>query len=175
MDNQVVMQTIRENEHLFLIVTPIKIDRLASLLVNHPNQPFISSVLTGLRDGFWPWANTQPDTYPVTKDYFKPRQFEDHIDRFLCEQCDEEIRLGRFSESFGPNLLPGMYAMPIHVIPKPHTVNFRLITNLSAGDYALNTMIDKSHVTNLPLDTITELGAALIAFRRTHGNINLVM
>jgi hypothetical protein len=53
--------------------------------------------------------------------------------------------------------------------PKPYTVNFRLITNLSAGDFAPNTMIEKSTVTNLPLDTISELGAALIAFRRTHG------
>jgi hypothetical protein len=68
-----------------------------------------------------------------------------------------------------------MYAMPIHVIPKPHTINYRLITNLSAGDYAPNSMIDKSKVTNLPLDTISDLGAALIAFRRSHGNIKLLM
>ena len=68
-----------------------------------------------------------------------------------------------------------MYAMPIHVIPKPHTVNYRLITNLSAGDYAPNTMIDKSKVTNLPLDTISDLGAALIAFCRSHGNVKLLM
>src|SRR6267154_600205 len=77
--------------------------------------------------------------------------------------------------AFGPNLLPGMYAMPIHVIPKPHIVNFRLITNLSAGDFAPNTMIDKSLVTNLPLDTIMELGATLIAFRWNYGNVKLVM
>jgi len=68
-----------------------------------------------------------------------------------------------------------MYAMPIHVIPKPYTVNFRLITNLSAGTLHPTPMIDKSTVTNLPLDTITELGAALIAFRRKHGNVTLVM
>ena len=57
--------------------------------------------------------------------------------------------------------------MPIHIIPKPHTVNFQLITNLSAGDFAPNMMIDKRIVTNLPLDTISELGAALIAFCHT--------
>ena len=65
--------------------------------------------------------------------------------------------------------------MPIHVIPKPHTTNFRLITNLSAGDFAPNTMIDKSDVTNLPLDTITKLGSALISFRQVHRNTKLVM
>jgi len=70
----------------------------------------------------------------LTKDYFKPQQHEDHIEHFLCNQYNEEIHLGHFSESFSPDLLPGMYAMPIHVILKPHTVNFRLIMNLSAGD-----------------------------------------
>jgi hypothetical protein len=68
-----------------------------------------------------------------------------------------------------------MYAMPIHIIPKLHTINHRLITNLSAGEYAPNTMIDKAEVTNLLLDTITELGAALVAFHRTHSNTKLVM
>ena len=43
--NDVVTRTITENEHLFSIVTPINIDRLASLLINHPNPPFVSSVL----------------------------------------------------------------------------------------------------------------------------------
>jgi len=161
-----------ENEHLFSIVTPINIDRLASLWIN---PPFVSSVLRGLREGFWPWADTQHDVYPTTKDYFKPREYEDNIRCFLREQRDVEISLNRFSKSFGPDLLPGMYAMLIHVIPKPSTVNFQLITNLSAGDFAPNTMVDKSTVTNLPLNTISELGAALIAFRHIHGNVTLVM
>jgi hypothetical protein len=157
------------------LLTPVNIDRLESLLVNHPNPPFVASVLRGLREGFWPWADTQHEVYPLTKDYFKPREYEEHIKSFLRQQRDEEISLNRFSESFGPDLLPGMYAMPIHVIPKPYTVNFRLITNLSAGDFAPNTMINKTNVSNLPLDTISELGAALIAFRRDHGNVELVM
>jgi hypothetical protein len=83
--NDVVTRTISENEHLFSIVTPINIDRLASLLVNHPNPPFVSSVLRGLREGFWPWADTQPDVYPTTKDYFKPREYEENIKCFLRE------------------------------------------------------------------------------------------
>ena len=173
--NTAVTQTINNYPNLFAIVTPINIRRLQSLLINHPNRPFISSILSGLQDGFWPWADTQHRTYPTTMDYYKPREFEVPIQQFLHNQRDEEIRLGRFSKSFGTDLLPGMYAMPIHVIPKPHTINFRLISNLSAGDYAPNTMINKNKVTNLPLNTITDLGAALIAYRRTHGDIKLVM
>lgn len=63
--NDVVTKTIHENGHLFRIVTPINIDHLSSLLTNHPNQPFVRSVLTGLHEGFWPWADTQHDVYPI--------------------------------------------------------------------------------------------------------------
>lgn len=175
LENDIVTKTIRDNEHLFRIVTPINIDRFASLLTNHPNQPYVQSVLTGLREGFWPWADTRHDTYPITQDYYKQRDFDNNTTQFLLDQRDEEIRLDRFSESFGTDLLPGMCAMAIHVIPKPHTTNLRLISNLSAGEYAPNTMIDKADVSNLPLDTITELGTALISFRRAHGDAKLVM
>jgi hypothetical protein len=104
----------------------------------------------------------------LTKDYFRPQQHEDHIEHFLCNQHNEEIHLGHFSESFSPDLLPGMYAMPIHFIPKLYTVNFRLDTNFSVGNFALNSMIDKNQITNLPLDTISKLGAALINFCRDY-------
>jgi hypothetical protein len=169
------LRTAAQKGSLKDIVTPINIDRLASLLVNHPNSLFVGSILHGLREGFWPWADTHHDVYPPTIDYFKPRDYKEHVKHFLREQRDEEIKLNRFSQSFGRDLLPGMYAMPIHVIPKPHSVNLRLITNLSAGDFAPNTMIEKNNVSNLPLTTISDLGVALVAFRRDYGNVPLVM
>lgn len=175
LNNEVVSQTIRDHTHLFGIVTPINISRLQSLLINHPNQAFVASIVNGLRHGFWPWAETHHITYPTTQDYYRHRDFEPHIAQFLRDQRDEEIRLQRFSPAFGSDLLPGMYAMPIHAIPKPHSNKFRLITNLSAGEFAPNTMIEKAQVSNLPMDGITELGAALIDFRHQHGNIKLVM
>jgi hypothetical protein len=109
------------------------------------------------------------------QDYFKPHQYKNPISQFLRDQQDKEIWLGCFSVSFGTDLLLGMYAMPIHVIPKLHTTNFRLIMNLIASDFAPNTMIEKANITNLPLDMITELGSAPISFRRVHGNSKLVM
>jgi hypothetical protein len=42
---------------------------------------------------------------------------------FICGQRDKEIEAGRFSSSFGENLLPGMYSMPIHAVPKPHSTD----------------------------------------------------
>jgi hypothetical protein len=176
LENEVVTRTIADYPQLFQIITPINIDRFESLLTNHPNPAYVQSVLRGLREGFWPWANTNFRGYPLTQDYYQQRSFEPHIIQFLCRQRDDEIRLGRFSQSFGRDLLPGMYAMPLHVIPKPNSTNFRLITDLSAGTYAPNTMIQKSDVANLPMDSISELGAALIQFRQTYGNdVHLVM
>ncbi|KAJ7920425.1 hypothetical protein B0H13DRAFT_2319476 [Mycena leptocephala] len=64
------MKTLTENQHLFELITPINVDAFESLLMHHPNQPFVSSVITGLREGFWPWADTRagvhPDVYDVS-------------------------------------------------------------------------------------------------------------
>jgi hypothetical protein len=53
-----VMRTLTENQHLFTLITPVNIVVFESLLIRHPNQPFVRSVVDGLREGFWPWADT---------------------------------------------------------------------------------------------------------------------
>ena len=63
------MNTIRDNPHLFKIVTPIDVAQLERLLESHPNKPFVQSVCVSFREGFWPWANTQKEEYPTTWDY----------------------------------------------------------------------------------------------------------
>ncbi|RDB18812.1 hypothetical protein Hypma_014518 [Hypsizygus marmoreus] len=45
LDDPIVSQTIRENPHLFAIVTPIKVDVFEQLLSTHPNQPFVKICL----------------------------------------------------------------------------------------------------------------------------------
>ena len=37
------------------IETPFNIDRFEMMLYDHPNQPFVKSVMNGLRYGFWPF------------------------------------------------------------------------------------------------------------------------
>ncbi|KAF7315836.1 RNase H domain-containing protein [Mycena indigotica] len=67
--NELAMRTILENPDLFQVPQVIRVDRLEAMLDHHPNQPFIHSVLTGLREGFWPWVNTHHDAgYPSTWD-----------------------------------------------------------------------------------------------------------
>jgi hypothetical protein len=84
---------------------------------------------------------------------------------FICEQRDKELSAGRFSESFGEDLLPGMYSMPIHAVPKPHSTDLRLVTNHSAGNYSLNSMIKREDIAGFPLDNMTHLGEMLLKKR----------
>jgi len=121
--NPVVMNTINENRHLFDIVTPIFVDRFEELLESHPNQPFVKSVCCGLHEGFWPWANTHIGDYPDTVDFSLREPDNPEEAAFLRNQRDHEVFKGRFSESFGDKLLPGMYCMPIFAVLKPHSTD----------------------------------------------------
>ena len=167
-DNTEAMTTIQQNPHLFRIVTPIKVNRFEELLATHPNQPFVESVCVSLREGFWPWAHTQRDLYPGTWDFSdRPPKTEREAD-FLRTQRDAEIAAGRFSEDFGPDLLPGMYSTPVHAIPKPRSEKLRLVNDHSAGPFSLNSMILREDVAGAQMDTVSNLVTALLRYRRLH-------
>ncbi|KAG2738748.1 DNA/RNA polymerase [Suillus brevipes Sb2] len=145
--NSSALRTISNHPHLFRVSTCININEFESLLSDHPNPPFVQSVCTGLREE----------------------------KEFVKSQIDKEVELGRYSEPFGPNLLPGMYSMPIHAVPKPGTSKFRLVMDHSAGQYSLNSMISRDDIAGVTLDNIEHLGNGLRHFRRTHlgGNLQL--
>ena len=173
--NGAAMKTILENPNLFQVKTPIKIDVFESLLRDHPNPAFVHSVCMGLREGFWPWACTLNGTFPITHDESRAMPGDDKKCKFMRDQCSKEREKGFFSESFGTDLLPGMYSMPIHAVPKPHSTDLRLVTDHSAGCFSLNSMIDHSAVTGFPLDNVTHLGELLLDTRRSLGNVPLTL
>ena len=105
--NHIVTKTIKENPKLFDIVTPINVDHFELLLESHPNQPLVASVCRGLREGFWPWADTQCGEYPDTLDLSYPLTEDPKEAQFLRDQCDHKIFKGHFSESFWEQLLQG--------------------------------------------------------------------
>lgn len=117
--NSDAAHTVAAHPELFKIVTPINVDRFQALLVNHPNQPFVLSVCRALREGFWPWADASDEDYPSINDNsMRTCSKTDRQQKFIDEQLEEEIRLERVSESFGTELLPGMYSVPMHTVPK---------------------------------------------------------
>src|ERR1700730_14129724 len=62
--NDPAMCTIQAHLDLFKVVTPIKVDALEAMLTEHPNQPYVKSVLWSLQNGFWPWAKAVGDLDP---------------------------------------------------------------------------------------------------------------
>ncbi|OCH83954.1 hypothetical protein OBBRIDRAFT_815650 [Obba rivulosa] len=149
-----VPTTLKSHAHLFKIITPIKVDWFEALLKDHLKRAFVE-------EGFWPWADSWPDNYPETWNESKPMPRDDRSAQFLRDQRDQEIALGRFSEGFGPDLLPGMYSMPIHAVP-------------NAEPFALNLMISKENFQKAVLNSIPTLGHALRSFRSKHGNVRLI-
>jgi hypothetical protein len=117
--NQALMDTIHSHPHLFSVNCRLNVERFAKLLQAHPNQPFVKSVCHALREGFWPFADTKIGIYPVTYDFSdRPPKSDEHA-AFIEKQVETEVHLGRYSEAFGPDLLPGMYSSPVHAVPKP--------------------------------------------------------
>ena len=80
-----------------------------------------------------------------------------------------KLRYGRFSPTFGPELLPGMYSEPIHATPKPHSEKLRLVINHMFGDFSLNSMIPCEAIVGSPIDTLKNLGDRILSLRRIHG------
>ena len=100
-ENTSIVSTLKSQPDLFDVSTPINVDNFERLLVQHPNPLFVKSVMNGLRYGFWPWADTQIGIYPDISD----ESLDDPADpdklKFICEQRDKEIKMGRFSRAFG--------------------------------------------------------------------------
>ena len=175
LSNHDAMNTIRDNPHLFKIVTLINVNWFKELLKTHPNQPFVKSVCVSLCEGFWPWANTQKEEYPATWD-FSERPLKTELEAgFLRDQRDVEISAGRYSESFSTDLLPGMYSTLIHAVPKPRSSKLRLVNDHSAGPYSLNSMISREDVAGAKMDSISDLIGALVRFHRRHPDKTLVL
>ena len=167
------LNTIRDNPHLFEIVTPINVSRFEDLLSY--NRPFVQSVCLSLREGFWPWADTQKEEYPTTWDFSdRPPKTECEAS-FLRDQRDIEIRARRYSESFGADLLPGMYSTPIHAVPKPRSEKLRLINDHSASPFSLNSMIVRDDVAGAKMDSISDLIGALLKYWKCFPDKSLIL
>ncbi|TFK33545.1 hypothetical protein BDQ12DRAFT_591651, partial [Crucibulum laeve] len=158
--NSAALETIEKYPHLFKIVTPIKVGHFEQLLTSHPNKTLVESVTRSLREGCWPWADTSDSSYPVTWDNsHRPLKSEVHA-AFIRQQRDQEISLEHFLPGFGSELLPGMFSIPIGVVPKPHSAKLRLVVDHSAEPYSLNSMIPHECV-SVPLDSLHNLGHTL--------------
>jgi len=158
--NAAALTTLNSHPHLFKIVTPIKVDRFEQLLEAHLNKPLVRSVCKGLREGFWPFAKFDRSA-PKTWDN-SSRVINDDILEFTLKQHDDQISAECFSPAFGPDLLPGIYSMTIGVILKPHSTDSQIVTDHSAGEFALNNYISKVD-SSIWLDSLQDFSMSLRA------------
>ncbi|KAI9064555.1 DNA/RNA polymerase [Trametes sanguinea] len=168
LDNEAIRETLTTHGHLVRIVTPVKVDVLERLLVSHPNRPLVESVCRGFREGFWPFALPTADDFPSS--WEEPSlPLDDDAERFASKYAEDEEKSGRYSPPFSGDLSPGMFSMPVHAVPKPHSDKLRFINNHSAGTFSLNSMIDKRSVGMRP-DNVQDLAHNLLRFRKTYGD-----
>lgn len=156
-----VSRTIRQEPHLFKIVTPINVPALRYFLREHPNWLFCDSISNRLEHGFWEWANINPDGYPETHDEVRPATHDNEKLEFMRKQQDIEIQKGQFSNSFGTSLLPGMFSSPTFAVPKEGSLKLRLVTDQSVGPYSVNNMCSQHEYAFL-LDNMSHLGEQML-------------
>ena len=84
--NAIANDTISNHPCLFKVGTPVDVDAFEQLLVQHPNPFFVNSVLDGLQNGFWSWADTCIGDYPDTLDKSLGDTKEENELNFICEQ-----------------------------------------------------------------------------------------
>ncbi|KAI9063515.1 DNA/RNA polymerase, partial [Trametes sanguinea] len=171
LQNESYQSTILSHSHLFRIVTPVKVDALEALLSSHPNRALVDSVCRGFREGFWPFADPISSGFPQS--WEEPAvPLDEQAELFATKYAEDEEAAGRYSPPFSGDLCPGMFSMPVHAVPKPHSDKLRFINNHSAGSYSLNSMINKRSVGMRP-DNVQDLAHNLLCFRRSHGDVTL--
>ena len=176
LQNEAARETISKNPDLFKIVSPIKVEVFEEYVKDHPNPPFVQSVARGLREGFWPFADTSDPKFPTTHDGSRQgsRITSEEKAKFIRQQSEDEMELERWSKPFGKKLLPGMHSAPISAVPKSTPGKFRLVVDQSRGPHSLNSTIQKSQV-KVQLDNIHDLGNELLVARKEYPNRKLVL
>ena len=151
--------------NLFAIITPIDVERFESLLKDHPNQPFVRSVVRMLREGAWPWAQLPAPDYPIINDQSQDNAeivCDPQCSHFFQAECAKEFDARRFSNPF-PKLLPGMSCMPVYVIN--HKGKMRLVTDQTctrAPLLGMNNLVAKDERA-VPLSNLQQFGYHLRA------------
>ncbi|EGF97942.1 uncharacterized protein MELLADRAFT_84147 [Melampsora larici-populina 98AG31] len=158
---------LKQYNHLFKIVTPIKVDKMETLLVNHPNRPFVLSALKGLREGFWPNSSIPSSTVVDGPNHVTCGSNQ----TLLEEQCQEEIDKGRYSEEF-TTLLLGMKVIPLLMVSKKDSTKMRVCSNMSAGRPSPNDLIDKDSIP-VAYDSLRNFIPYLIQMKEKEGDVIL--
>lgn len=148
--------------------TPFDIDKMELFLSNHPNQPFVKSIMKSLREGFWPFDDGEWNDYSEDLDNYSSEEPDlNAIRSFRDRECANLHWSPRLPFS---NLLPGMKSSPMFVVwqkQKP-----RVIT-----DHAGSGLNDGISINNCRVryDDMRPFGQALRQARRNNPGVDLIL
>lgn len=151
---------LSQYEGLFSIVSPVDADMFEFLLSNHPNQPFVRSVVRGLRGGFWPMCDIPSDSISFTPNH----KVCDEAPDLLSAACAEEVAAGRYSPGFH-TLLPGMKVSPLLLVEKKGSSKKRVCTDMSYGTPSLNDLVHKDRI-RVAFDSLISFAPYLVELSR---------
>ena len=115
LDDPIIQESICSLGDAIKVDTPFNVDKFELLLTDHPNQPFVHSVMKGLREGFWPFdeGDWKAELEEVVPEYESNPEDAEAIRAFR----DCEIAAGHWSDSLeSSDLLPGMKISPMFMV-----------------------------------------------------------
>jgi hypothetical protein len=163
-----IQSTLHAMRDFIRVETPFNVDRFEAMLYDHPNQPFVKSVMDGLRYGFWPFdeGNWNDDNDDIIQNYASKEVDFKAIRAFR----DDEIQARRWSEPLPlDKLLPGMKISPIFVVWQKGKA--RIVTDHTAS--GLNDSIPRCEA-KVRYDDMRTFGQAIFNAKRLHPNEDLV-
>ena len=107
LNDPIIQETLQSLYAYIKVDTPFNANRLKSLLYDHPNQPFVKSVIRGLCEGFWPFdeGDWKVEESEIIKNFTDDELDLDAIHAFH----DKEVAAGWWpSPLLSSKLLPGM-------------------------------------------------------------------
>src|ERR1700678_729214 len=121
-----IQSTLHAMRDYIRVETPFNVDRFEAILYDHPNQPFVKSVMDGLHYGFWPFdeGNWNEDNDDIIENYATKEEDFKAIHAFR----DDEIQARRWSEPFrldkllprtvhSPTCSAGFQRIPLDLVP----------------------------------------------------------
>ncbi|KAK4694694.1 hypothetical protein P7C70_g8691, partial [Phenoliferia sp. Uapishka_3] len=147
------LAALKSHPHLFRHETPLNVDAFERSLKDHPNRPWVESLLAAMREGFWPCHSGEPTPPPgkSLKARFTPRTEED-LD-VVEAQVKSDVANGWTSPSF-KELPEGCVVSPLFVVRRGDEAKPRTVNDHTASE--LNKHIERKNAPAI-FDTIPDL------------------
>jgi hypothetical protein len=133
LNDPIIQAALRASANHIKVTTTFDVDKFERMLSDHPNQPFVQSVLKGMREGFWPCD--EGDWKLELKEIIDNQVGSTEDLQVLRAFRDREIEAGRWSLPI-PALLPGMKVSPMFVAwqnEKPRVITDHARSHVNDG------------------------------------------